>query len=341
MHVLKAPLKYAESAKRYLLDNLLFDKSYKPKADKTSIYLPLLKKDEEALKKFKGSKIVEEELEKGEQKQTYIDLLKNKLAKKEIGLLPAAYDILGDIIVLDLDESLVKNQKQIGEALLETHKNISTILKKSGNHEGEFRTQKYECIAGKDKRETIYKENNVLLKLDVEKVYFSSRLSTERKRIFQQIKPNEKVLVMFSGCGPYPLTISKNTKTAKIVGIEKNQIAHNYALENLKINKAKNIEFLCGDVREIVPKLTEKFDRIIMPLPKDADTFLDTAFLCSKKGTIIHLYDFEHENEIDLAEKKVDIACSKSNKKYKILRIVKCGQYSPGKFRVCVDFEIK
>ena len=82
---------------------------------------------------------------------------------------------------------------------------------KTGIHEGEYRTQKYECIAGIDKREAIYKENNVTLVLDVEKVYFSPRLSTERKRIYQQVVPGETILVMFSGCSPYPIVISKNT----------------------------------------------------------------------------------------------------------------------------------
>ena len=39
-----------------------------------------------------------------------------------------------------------------------------------------------------------------------------------------------------------------------------------------------------GDVRDVVPKLKKKFDRILMPLPKSAEEFLDIALSASKKG---------------------------------------------------------
>ena len=42
-----------------------------------------------------------------------------------------------------------------------------------------------------------------------------------------------------------------------------------------------------------------------MPLPKDADDFLDLATKKLKKEGIIHLYDFEREE--DIPEKQVEI----------------------------------
>lgn len=82
------------------------------------------------------------------------------------------------------------------------------------------------------------------------------------------------------------------------------------------------------------------FDRIIMPLPKTANKFLGTALDASKKGTVIHFYDFQDEGKFDKSKEKVLKACKKAKRKCKILRIVKCGQYSPRKFRVCVDFKL-
>ena len=86
--------------------------------------------------------------------------------------------------------------------------------------------------------------------MNVEKVYFSPRLSEERKRIFQQVKNNETILVMFSGIAVYPIVISKNTKAKAIVGIEINPIAHKYALENLKLNKISNVKLFLDDVKK-------------------------------------------------------------------------------------------
>jgi len=91
-------------------------------------------------------------------------------------------------------------------------------------------------------------------------------------------------------------------------------------------------------------KLGKKtFDRILMPLPKSAEDFLDDALLMTKKGTIIHFYDFLNEALGEIPSKaieKIDIACKRNNIKYKILNHVKCGDQAPYVYRVCVDFEI-
>ena len=330
---LEVKLKQAQKVKKYLLENNLYNRKFKPIKTKQFIYFPLLKKS-----KYQGTKLVDKKFIEIKLND-YKDLL--KIPKNLINKLPHSYDIIGKIIIVDTKDDLIKYEKQIAEALLKTHKNIKTILKKSGIHSGEFRTQKLKFLAGIKTKETIYKENNVRIKLNVEQVYFSSRLSTERKRIYKQIKPNEKILVMFSGSGPYPLVISKNTQAKKIIGIEKNPVAHKYAFENIKLNKLTNIELINDDVRKTIPKQKQKFDRILMPLPKDADTFLELAFKVSKKGTIIHLYDFEQESEIDLGEEKIKKEAIKAKIKYEIINTVKCGQYSPGKFRICFDFRIK
>ena len=79
----------------------------------------------------------------------------------------------------------------------------------------------------------------------------------------------------------------------------------------------------------------EKFDRVLMPLPKNAENFLDLAIFSVKKKGTIHFYDFLHESEIpDEAIKKIKKHC-----KAKILNWVRCGQYSPRKYRVCIDFQ--
>jgi tRNA (guanine37-N1)-methyltransferase len=249
--------------------------------------------------------------------------------------------MIGDIIIIEIKDELKKNEKLIAEALLETHNNINTVLKKAEIHKGEYRTQKLKYLAGENKKQTLYKENNIILKLNVEKVYFSPRLSSERKRIYKLVKPNEKILVMFSGIAVYPIVISKNTKAESITGIEKNPIAHEYAKENLKINNTPNIKLYLGDVRKVIPELDKKFDRIIMPLPKTGEDFLDLALDVSKKNTVIHFYDFEHEDEFFKGQEKVEKACHENNKDCEILNIDKCGQYSPGKYRICVDFRVK
>jgi len=264
-----------------------------------------------------------------------------KLTKKKLKLIPSSYDMVGSLLIFsDFPPELVKKEKVVGETLLKLHKNIKTVCRKTKKYSGKFRLPKLKIIAGRRLKETLHKENNCVLKLDVEKVYFSPRLSSERKRIFSSVREGESVLVMFSGNGAYPITISKNSKPKEIYSIEINPIAIKYQKENILLNKINNIKLFKGDVKKILPKINKKFDRILMPLPKGAEDFLGLALSKVKKKGIIHFYDFLHEDEFGKVEEKIDKTCKKLRKKYKILRIVKCGQFSPKVFRVCVEFSV-
>ena len=273
-------------------------------------------------------------------KQNLKFYLKNKLSKKELDLAPNSFDVVGDIMIFsDFPKELAKKEKIIGETILQNYHHIKTVLKKTKKYSGKFRTPKLKVIVGENRKETICRENGILVKLNVEKVYFSSRMSGERKRIAELVKPNESVLVMFSGSGVYCLVIAKNTRCKEVYGIEMNPIAHKYALENIKRNKLENkTRLFLGDVRKIMPKINKKFDRILMPLPKGGEHFLDMALKHIKKHGIIHFYDFLHEDEFYKAEEKIKLACNKSKKGCKVIRIVKCVQYSPRFFRLCADF---
>ena len=229
--------------------------------------------------------------------------LKDKLRDKELELMPTSFDVVGDILIFsDFPKELAKKEKLIGKIILDKYHHIKTILKKTKKYSGKFRTPKLKIIAGEKRKETIHKENNVFIKLDVEKVYFSARMSSERKRIADLIKPNESVLVMFSGSGIYPLAIAKNTECKEVYGIEINPAAHKYAVENIKKNKLENkIKLFLGDVRKIMPKLNKKFDRILMPLPKGGENFLELALKYIEKNGTIHFYNFLHEGEFEKA----------------------------------------
>ncbi len=270
------------------------------------------------------------------------DLLKRKLTPGELSLIPSSYDIVGSILIFSgFPKELAKKEGIIGEAIMGLHKHIKTVCKKTRKYSGKYRTPKLKIIAGEKTKETEHKENNSILRLNAEKVYFSSRLSTERKRIFLQVKNDESVLVMFSGCGVYPITIARNSKAKEIYGIEINPTAHKYALENVKLNKVEDkVRLYLGDAKKILPKINRKFDRILMPLPKGAENYLGLALKKIKNRGIIHFYSFSEEDKYEPITKTINDECKKNKKKCKILKIAKCGQFSPRVNRICVDFRV-
>jgi len=335
----KTSMQNAERLKKFLLHKKLLHTGYLAKQEGSSVLFPLRGKftDKRFRVKFVQAVFPPSLLEKKSMKE----VLLKALTEREKAYLRRGFDTMGDIALIDVPKELQSKEKLIAETILSLHKNIRTVLKKKGIHAGTFRLQPLQYLAGEKKKEALYKENGVVMKLNVEKVYFSPRLANERKRIASLVKPRERVLVMFSGCAPYPLVIARHSQAKEITGIELNPAAHMYAEQNAALNKAKHVQLIHGDVRKIVPQLKKTYERICMPLPKGAENFLTEAFLVSKKGTIIHFYDFLHEKDFpQKAIEKIERAARKNKKKIKILNHIRCGEYAPHVYRVCVDFAV-
>ncbi|MBS3106784.1 hypothetical protein J4419_03925 [Candidatus Woesearchaeota archaeon] len=108
--------------------------------------------------------------------------MKGILTKAERAKLPKSFDIVGDILIFaDFPPELAPKSAQIASAILKTFPNIKVVCRKTKKYSGEFRTPTLRILGGKRRKETIHKENGVRLKLHVEKVYFSPRLSTESR----------------------------------------------------------------------------------------------------------------------------------------------------------------
>ena len=264
------------------------------------------------------------------------DSLKDVLSAEELAMMPRSFDIIGDIAVLEIPEELMSKGKSIGESLLSTFKNIKVVARKKTSVGTEYRTREVEVLAGEPRTETTHKEYGCLYRLDVSNAYFSPRLGTERMRVASQVKEDERVLVMFAGVGPYAILIAKKRKPSEVVAIELNPSAVEYMKENVKLNKAKVVPVL-GDVKTETPKLG-RFDRIIMPLPKDAGDFLDVALPTLNKGGVIHYYTFTGTTKE--AADEVRKICSGLGRKADVLASVECGTYSPCLSRMCVDFRL-
>ena len=126
--------------------------------------------------------------------------------------------------------------------------------------------------------------------------------------------------------------------------VESLEEAHKYAEENVRINKLSHkIVLINGDVRDVARKYFGMFDRVIMPLPFGAESFIDIAVECLKKeGGIIHFYYWAHESDLySEAIRIVKKYAEKYNRKIKVLdkRIV--SPYAPRVYKIAIDFLVK
>ena len=265
--------------------------------------------------------------------------LKKKLPENCHQLIPRSFEIIGDIAIISIPKELAEYRQVIADTMASMHKNIKVVLNKTGDIKGEYRIAVYELLVG-DRTETEYRENYCRFRLDPTKTYFSSKLGTERQRITDQVKDGEQILCMFAGIGPFPINIARK-KAVKIHCIEINPDATAYLKQNIKLNKVEDrITIETGSVADLVPKLKNKYDRILMPAPKDAEDFLDIAFDKIKIGGIINLYTFAPEEEIDSIDKRIEKIAEKNKRKIKITDIRLCGNIGICQHRVAVDFVV-
>ena len=331
-------LENAERVRRHLVSKNALHPEYGVVKELDFIYFPLAKRLSVPL-----AKVIEASFSfpRKEKPQTVEQLLSGNLTPWEKKQLPRAQEIVGTILILEIPEALQIKEMAIAKAYLMVNKHITTVVKKKEMHEGTYRLRKVTVLAGARTKETIHHENGISLKLDLEKTYFSARLAHERLRLAKLVEKKEKVLVMFSGAAPYPVVIAKHSAAAQITGIEINPLAHQYAVENVHLNKSeKRISLICGDVRRIMPQHRWKFDRIIMPLPKTGEQFLDVALPAVKPDGFLHLYTFLREEDRGTYQKHIQEICRKAGYAVRIGRGVTCGQFSPAVQRMCFDMKV-
>lgn len=224
--------------------------------------------------------------------------LENVLSKKESEELFSAFDQIGDIIIVRIPDSLVSKKEIIGKTLLEQVKTAKSVFYQSSSVEGEFRTRNLQLLAGEDKTETEYKEFGCRFLVDVEKAFFSPRLSTERDRIANLVQDGETVINMFGGVGMFSIIAAKRKKCT-VYNIDINPIAAKLCEKNIELNKLKGkIISINGDAAQVVEdKIMDEGDRTLMLLPERSDEFLNSAIFATKNNGIIHYYSHIHADE--------------------------------------------
>ena len=269
--------------------------------------------------------------------------LENILSEEESEELFSSFDQIGKIIVLRIPDSLKSKKKIIGETLLDKVKTTRSVFYQSSPVEGEFRTRNLEILAGDDNTETEYKESGCRFLVDVEKAFFSPRLSTERERISRLVSDGEIMINMFGGVGMFSILAAK-MKNCTVYNIDINPDASLLCEKNIKLNKLDgNVISLNGDARKIIEnKLQNLADRVLMLLPEKSDEFLDVATLAVKNNGIIHYYSHIHADKKQDAPKLSEqhyLSIAKSRSEILNSRIVR--PVGPRFYQTVVDVKIE
>ncbi len=349
---LKVPRKLGEQAIRLVRELNLFNSKLAVQQFEDCLCIALtsdpssvvLKKLENELPKYEI--VVHDFVERKKRHFTHLDLLADKLPSDLLAVVPHAIDFIGNIAIVEIPSELADYKKVIGEALLEAHKQTTTVLAKSGAVEGVYRIRGFEVIAGPDKTATIHREYGCVYHVDVAKAYFSPRLSSEHNRVASQVKTRETVVDLFAGVGPFAIPIAKKHKNVRVYAVDVNPDAVALLKSNVAVNRTeKQVIPVLGDARQVVKEqLFGKADRVIMNLPETAYEFVDVACEALKaEGGIIHYYGFMKVSDpLESAKARLTEAVNRYNRKVKKILLAKpVREVAPYTWQVVVDAEIQ
>jgi len=281
----------------------ILDPEYEPRVEGDYIFVPAIRNAYSSnLDKIPiMTEIVQRQLKLRKRRPKDLrDALSAILPKEVLRDFRRSFDIVGDTVIIEPTDIMKIHRSQMVEALRSIHPNIRMILAKTSPISGEERIASYETWFGEGPTETIHKEHGCTYLLDMTKVFFTPRLSTERKRVASLVGQGEAICDLFAGIGPFSILIAKTQISCKVFACDINPAAYEYLSRNVSLNKvASRVKPFLGNARALASsRLKRTADRVIMNLPKGAELYLDAALdALSEKGGVIHLYLFRSEQE--------------------------------------------
>ena len=297
----RIPKKKAEHALRFLSLSEALDHGVSLESRADDLVVPLVRglnlSEQGELARLAGELVFgEEEFEmRLRPPRSLEDVLSGRMPSELLVDLPKSFDIIGDIAILDLNPELTLHEGEVGQAIMQVHSNVRAVFAREGPVSGPDRVRPLHRAAGENRTETRHREFGCLFKVDLSRVFFSPRLSTEHQRVAGSVRENEVVVDMFAGVGPFSILIAKWLETVEVNAIDSNPEATRLIEENARLNRVESkVHAWTGDANEIVSgHLKEQATRVIMNHPSVARDFIGTACGALRKaGGTIHYYTF-------------------------------------------------
>ncbi|NHW22651.1 MAG: class I SAM-dependent methyltransferase family protein [Archaeoglobales archaeon] len=296
------------------------------KTDGEYVEIPILDGFEQ---NFRDFEIVDQEIPVENPRRKFPELVSEKVPASVRNFLPTSYKIIGDIAIVKLREEVEEYAKEIANSIMASNPRIKSVWRDLGR-EGMIRRPKLELLAGNGS-ETIHVENGCMFKLDVTKVMFSLGNQHERQRIAEKTD-GEVVVDMFAGIGYFTIPAAKRAE--KVYAIELNPEAYGYLLENIRLNKLRNVLPVLGDSMFVTPESVA--DRVIMGHIFCQD-FLETAIRAIDRRGFVHYHESTPIKVLERPVLRVQRACRKLGRECKIVEFRKVKNYAPGVAHVVVD----
>ncbi|CAI7883392.1 unnamed protein product [Closterium sp. NIES-53] len=264
---------------------------------------------------------------------------------------PTSFESVGHIAHLNLLDVHLPYKHLIAQVLLDKHKpRILSVVNKTAAIHAVYRTMKLELLAGSFRLITTARESGLSFKVDFARVYWNSRLATERARLVSAFSSADVVCDVFAGVGPMAVAAGKRVK--RVYANDLNPSALTFLAQNIIANRVDGkVEIFNLDGRDFIRHLLSlprpvHMTQIVMNLPADAIEFLDVlkgAFPLGKWGTrtplpLIHVYAFSKaaDPELELSQRiSAALGGTVTGIDFHRVRLV-----APSKWMICCSFRL-
>ena len=227
---------------------------------------------------------------------TWTDEQKNEL--------PRSFDIIGDIVLIRLPDTLEARKEEIGQALLQFVPSARIVGLDRGVH-GPERRRRVERIAGEGPWRTRHRENGVDLEVDVERAYFSPRLAHEHERVAAGVREGERVYDLCCGVGSFALKLARDGRASSISAVDSNPDA-------IALLRSTRARYPWGERIEVVQAPIEQFlpsrgavERVILNLPHEGIKYLPLVARTIAPRGRLHYYEVTPRAEPEERAEKV------------------------------------
>ena len=334
-----------------LLDEMkLVDHTYELKHHDQTVSIPLLRPPSRSeldgiLHDIRDALLEDDQFQpRRRHARTLQESLKNKVPSNVLGELPKSYDVIGDIAVVELSSRLDTIAEILAKELLNIHPNVRSVFARAGPVEGSERIRPLRHLAGEYRTTTVHREFGCSFKVDLSSAFFSPRLSTEHRRVAQQVQNGEHVVDMFSGVGPFSILIAKTVTNIEVEAIDANPAAIRLVEENARVNKVDSkVHIHSGDAQVIVRELGPHATRVIMNHPSAAKHFVAAACeAIPSQGGILHYYTFAEGDDAEVgAEDELNKAIAQTGRRVRKFHAVhKVREVGPMNWQIVIDAQV-
>ena len=190
---------------------------------------------------------------------TYHDIISAILPSDAQTEIPSGFSQVGHVAHLNLRETYLPYRHLIAEILMDKNPGVRTVINKIDDvgEENEYRTFKYEVLAGPDDMNVEVSEANCIFKFDYSKVYWNPRLSTEHTRLVSLFNEGEAVCDVMAGIGPFAVPAAK--KGVFVWANDLNPESYGSLVDAVKRNKVSDfVRAFNEDGREFIRSAAAK-----------------------------------------------------------------------------------